>query len=111
MSEMFTAALKTHMQIHAGAWNTWGVQSIRHHIKNSKCTGWEIPASSKANPDTKYEFAGTDYEMDAVQVIKLDRRVNCSCKKFTDQEIVLVGTFSELLTQLLSIEVPSSVTF
>lgn len=111
MSTLFAAALREHFRTQGGTRDRFGLSSIRRHMETTGCTGWLVPAGARAEAATAWTFDGTDCGQAPVEVIKLDADVDCACGKYQGQRIQVEGSFSDLLTQLLAIDVPTEVTF
>ena len=111
MADAFTYALREHMRTRGQMRDGWGGQSLHWHMQKTQCSGWVIPEGVKAQADMSYDFAGTDCDPQGTHVIRLNQRLSCACGEYRDKTVQIDGTFSELLTQLLKIEVPREVTF
>lgn len=111
MSTLFAAALREHFRTHGGTRDRFGMSSLRYHMEKTGCRGWLVPDGARAVPRTAWTFDGTDCGQTPVEVIKLDADVDCACGKYQAQRIQVEGSFSDLLTQLLDIDVPSEVQF
>lgn len=108
--DAFTFALRQHLRTHGVIKDSFGSLSLKQLHRGQPCT-WVIPEGAKAAGSTNYDFAGTEADAQAVQVVKLSTPVNCACGKLTQERIFVEGTMAELMTTLLAIEVPREVQF